>query len=93
MRPTGRLLPAPAGRAAAHQEAISAAHGFDTLTARAQGASISLVVPASPCFAPVAVNRRMTSPDHLQDVRHLELDFRSCNDGSGLKYSPGGAGA
>jgi hypothetical protein len=41
--------------------------------------------PWRPFFAPLLVNRRLTSPDHFQDTRHLEFGL----DGSGLAYEPG----
>eukprot|EP00741_Cyanophora_paradoxa_P001295 tig00000475_g1252.t1 len=38
-----------------------------------------------PYHASVAVNRRLTSPDNEQDVRHLEIDLGD----SGITYEPG----
>ncbi|GFR48013.1 hypothetical protein Agub_g9842 [Astrephomene gubernaculifera] len=41
--------------------------------------------PWRPYLARLAVNRRITAPEHFQDTRHIELDL----DGSGLSYEPG----
>jgi sulfite reductase alpha subunit-like flavoprotein len=40
---------------------------------------------AAPLFTVVAGNRRVTAPDHFQDVRMIELDL----SGSGMTYEPG----
>ena len=40
-----------------------------------------------PFIAPVLVNRRLTSPDNVQDVRHIELDIRA--GGELLRFEPG----
>uniref|UniRef100_A0A7I4EI93 FAD-binding FR-type domain-containing protein n=1 Tax=Physcomitrium patens TaxID=3218 RepID=A0A7I4EI93_PHYPA len=41
--------------------------------------------PVMPIFAKMLVNSRITSEDHEQDVRHIELDLGS----SGAQYVPG----
>ena len=38
-----------------------------------------------PFMAPLTCNRRMTSPDHFQDTRHIEFDL----SGSDIHYAPG----
>lgn len=40
---------------------------------------------ARPFFARLLENRRLTAPDHFQDVRHLVIDLA----GSGISYLPG----
>eukprot|EP00887_Chlorella_sp_A99_P001486 scaffold8.g1486.t1 len=44
--------------------------------------------PQRPLFARLLANRRVTAPDHFQDVRHLEIDL-STPEGGALAYQPG----
>eukprot|EP00041_Stephanoeca_diplocostata_P038621 m.1534404 g.1534404 ORF g.1534404 m.1534404 type:complete len:675 (-) comp25243_c0_seq43:5814-7838(-) len=46
---------------------------------------VGVPTQARPFMAPVVFNRRVTSSDHFQDVRHIRFDIRS----SGIVYSAG----
>ncbi|KIY95289.1 hypothetical protein MNEG_12672 [Monoraphidium neglectum] len=82
------------------REATAAAAGFRAVAAEASGmpavasaapgpanghAGTLSCGPWRPFFAPLLVNRRLTSPDHFQDTRHLEFGL----SGSGFEYEPG----
>ena len=82
------------------REAVAAAAAFRAVAREASGlpaepeasaangdAAAAPHGPWRPFMAPLLVNRRLTSPGHFQDTRHLEFDLT----GSGLTYEPGDA--
>ncbi|KAK9790549.1 hypothetical protein WJX73_010811 [Symbiochloris irregularis] len=73
-----------------HEQEVFAWTAFTRLEAIASGLAappkqFSGCGPGRPFMASVIANRRITSPDHFQDTRHIELDLAS----SGIVYEPG----
>jgi len=80
------------------EQAVAAAAAFRAVAAEVSGLTSSSSSssasnghagsscgPWRPFMAPLLVNKRVTSADHFQETRYLEVDLA----GSGLQYQPG----
>lgn len=81
--PLGRDFLAPAK----YSVNLVTSHHIVTSAPMENGSQLSEFSSKCPYFAPVSENRRVTAPDHFQDVRLISLDLSKAS--TVMTYSPG----